>query len=305
MHWLGLLQLFFLAYVLLVALLTASLYRAMRRPGRFTYAAALARGYAVEPGELNLHAEAITLRDARGRQTPAWRIAGRDPDGPIVIMLHGFARSRYSSLQLAPFFAEYAATLILPDLPGQGESEARASEAGVTEHQDVIAFAAQTRDGDRPVVLYGRSMGAGVALAAAAHEPDAFAGVIGEGIYRTWHGPIRNRLRLRRWPREPMVTLAGLLFRGLVHRLSAFDRATLATRLRCPLLLLHGSDDAVCPLRDAEQITAAAPDAELVTFPGAMHLNLHTHDPARYRNAIAAFFDRLLPQPTRENTNPS
>jgi len=293
MHWLGLLQLFLLAYALLVTLLTLSLYRAMRQPGRFTYAAALARGYTAEPAELGLDATAITLRDARGHDTPAWRINGRNPDGPIVIMLHGFARSRYSTLELAPFFAPHAATLILPDLPGQGESAARKSAAGVTEYRDVLAFAAQVRDGARPIVLYGRSMGAGVALAAAAHEPGAFAGVLGEGIYRTWHGPIRNRLRLRRWPAEPMVTLAGLLFRLLVHGLADFDRAALAARVRCPLLLMHGSDDAVCLPTDAEQIAAAAePHSQLIIFPGAMHLNLHIHDPTRYREALQTYFAR-------------
>jgi len=298
MHWLGLLQLFLLAYVLLVVLLTAGLYRAMRRPTRFTYADALARGCAAEPAELGLDAQTLTLRDAAGNTSPAWRIAGRDPDGPIVLMLHGFARSRYSELELAPLFLDHAATLILPDLPAHGESSARVSTAGVTEYRDVIAFAEQVRDGARPIVLYGRSMGAGVALAAAAHEPNMFAGVLGEGIYRTWHGPIRNRLRLRRWPTEPMVSLAGLAFRVWFHGLGDYDRAGLAARLQCPLLLMHGTEDAVCHLEDAERIAAAAPDAELIPFPGAMHLNLHTHDPPRYRDAIATFYARLTPQPT-------
>lgn len=303
MQWLGLLQLFLLAYALLVVLLTAGLYRAMRRPGRFTYAAALARGYATEPSELGLDAEAITLRDAKGYDTPAWRIAGRQAHGPVVIMLHGFARSRYSMLELAPLFVEHAGTLILPDLPAHGESRAPVGTAGVVEYRDVLAFAEQVRDGARPLVLYGQSMGAGIALAAAAHEPGLFAGVVGEGVYRTWHGPIRNRLRLRRWPAEPMVSLAGLFFRVIFHGLNDYDRAQLAARLRCPLLLMHGTQDAVCELVDAEQIATAAADSKLIPFPGAMHLNLHIHDPERYREALAAFFARLTPQPILETTN--
>ncbi len=293
---LKLLPLFAVAAGLLLVLVTLGLYRAMRRPPRFTFAAALARRFPTDPADLDLGATQLSLRDAKGYHTPAWSIQGRNPAGPVVIMLHGFARSRYSSLELAPCFVDHASRLILPDLPGHGESAARCTSAGVTDWRDVLGFVEQVQGGGGlhvPTVLYGRSMGAGIAIAAAAHGGDRIAGVIAEGAYRGWAGPIRRRLRLRRYPAEPFVMLASLIYRLLVAGLGDFDRVKLAGRLRCPLLLLHGCADAVCAIDDAHAIAAAAPDATLVEFEAGQHMDLHRADPQRHQLAIDRFFTTL------------
>jgi len=293
MNVLDMLPLFLIAGGLLSVLVTAALYRGLRRPPRFTFADALARGFPTEPAGLGLEAEERTLRDAAGKDTAAWVIAGRDPKGPLVLMLHGFGRSRYSSLELAPAFVGKARQLVLVDLPAHGDSAAKASHAGVTEWRDVLAYVEQVRADDRPVVLYGRSMGAGISIAAAAHSPGVIAGVIAEGAYRDWAKPIRRRLRLRRYPAEPFVTLIGLLYRLLGGPLRDFDRARLAERLTCPLLLLHGSNDAICPLDDAQAIAAAARHAELVVFEGGQHLDLHRVDEPRHRDAVTRFLSAI------------
>lgn len=49
-------------------------------------------------------------------------------------------------------------------------------------------------------------------------------------------------------------------------------------RLRLPLLLLHGEQDAIIPIAQSEQILARAPSAELVPIAGAGHDDVNRFD---------------------------
>ena len=118
------------------------------------------------------------------------------------------------------------------------------------------------------------------------------AGVIVEGTYRLWHQPLREVLARRRYPMGVLLPLAaGVMW--LLRSLPRFDRVEQAGRLACPLLVLHGSADNVCPYAAGEQIAAAAPDARLVCFEGGGHLDMLRRWPERYEAEIAAFFERV------------
>jgi pimeloyl-[acyl-carrier protein] methyl ester esterase len=69
-------------------------------------------------------------------------------------------------------------------------------------------------------------------------------------------------------PRERDLALLdeGLAF---LERYSMLDRAA---QIRCPVRLLHGGQDRVCPVAAAELLTAALPQAELTVWPEAGHL---------------------------------
>ncbi|MBC7835299.1 MAG: hypothetical protein H7Y88_09400, partial [Phycisphaerales bacterium] len=72
----------------------------------------------------------------------------------------------------------------------------------------------------------------------------------------------------------------------------AFDRCTHAARLRCPLLVLHGELDSVCPLDDGLLITASSRQSRLQVIPGAGHLDLWSN-PAHAAICTAAVRDLL------------
>ena len=84
---------------------------------------------------------------------------------------------------------------------------------GLTEAKDLLGIIDQLNITDRPVVLYGSSMGAGVSIVAGAHKtaPDrGIAAVIVDGPYRRFHDPIVSQLRIRRLPPYPIIWLATL-----------------------------------------------------------------------------------------------
>jgi pimeloyl-ACP methyl ester carboxylesterase len=63
--------------------------------------------------------------------------------------------------------------------------------------------------------------------------------------------------------------------------------------MKCPLLLLHGQQDPLCPLAGVKAIAQAARDATLTILPGGGHCDMAGRDPERYLEAVAPFVARL------------
>ena len=80
-------------------------------------------------------------------------------------------------------------------------------------------------------------------------------------------------------PREgdSRVLADGLAF------LERYSMRDLAAQINCPVRLLHGGRDAVCPLAGAELLAGALPDAELTVWPEAGHAPFLTR-PERFRS---------------------
>lgn len=306
----GLMVLLAVASALVIVIGVAALLHALLRPPRKTYAVALGRGLPTDPGEmgergqgaegpLSYEAVAFSLHD--GSATPGWIITGDNPRGPTVVVTHGFGDSRYGALTWAPLLVPHASSVVLYDLRGHGEAESRYAHCGTTDVADLLGVLDQLPSAG-PVVLLGYSMGGGIALAAAARndareEGARIVGVIADGPYRFWDEPIRCYLRARRYPVWPFVPLTGwvlrLLWPGFTPR--TFDRAGHARRLRCPLLVLHGEVDPLCPTASARAIAdaAPAPGGEWIEFAAGGHLDLPAVDEAKYRAALARFFHRV------------
>lgn len=292
----GLALLLTIAAVLVCILAVAGLLHALSHPPRKTYAVALGRGQPTEPEAAGLVGEAATLTLSDQTTTPAWLVRGEDPAGPTVLIVHGFGDSRYGALTWAAWLAPYAPRLVAYDQRGQGESAARRSTLGVREVDDVLAVMDQLHHSDQGagrIVLFGYSMGATVAIAAAARAGDRVAGVIADGPYRFWHEPVGAELRRRRYPGAVMLSLARLLLWLSVSAIRRFDRVAYARQVNVPMLVLHGTEDAICRIEAAHAIAEAAPQGELVVFEGGGHLDLATLEPGRYRAALARFFERI------------
>ena len=290
----GFFLLLLVAALLVTALAVAALLYGLGHPRRKTYAAALGRGDPTEPEAVGATGRSVTFTLADGSTAPAWSLDGHAPDGPVVLVLHGFADSRYGALTWAPLLLPHASRVVIYDQRGHGESSAPRSTLGAHEAADAAAVIDQLEEtSDAPVVLFGYSMGAVIALAAATERPGRVAGVIADGVYRHWATPVHSVLRQKRYPATALVALARAALWCAAPAYRDFDRIHHARQLRCPLLALHGTADACCPLNDAQAIVDAAPHGELVTFPDGEHLDLAAREPQRYRDALAKFFSAL------------
>ncbi len=115
--------------------------------------------------------------DAAGHR---WAYAYREADAadaPTVVMLHGFTGSKENWYPLARALGgRYR--LLIPDLPGWGDSE-RTPELryGFPEQATHVAAFLRALSPNAPVVLLGHSMGGGIAALTAARCPQAVAKV--------------------------------------------------------------------------------------------------------------------------------
>lgn len=291
-----LLTLFAAAAVLLTVVGTVVLVRTVQHPRRKTFAFALANDLPGDPSQLGLTFTEKRFHFTDGSKTLGWMIDGACPAGPIMIISHGWNSCRHGALIRVPLLGVFASRLVAYDLRGHGESTASRCRMGTTEAEDLLEIIDQLEDQDTPVVLFGTSMGAGASIAAAAkadRRRRRIAAVIAEGPYRTFGEPIAGQMRRRRLPSFPLSQLATAIMAVSGGSLRHYDRAALAARLACPLLVLHGTGDPVCPIDSARHIASAASEGRMVEFPDAGHGNLAIFDEQAYIEAVETFMDSL------------
>jgi pimeloyl-ACP methyl ester carboxylesterase/predicted glycosyltransferase len=81
---------------------------------------------------------------------------------------------------------------------------------------------------------------------------------------------------------------------------SASEVEALCARVRCPVLVIHGSDDRCQPVARGARL-AELTDGELVTLDGSGHLP-QGRDPARVLRLITEFTDKITGKPMRTTT---
>ena len=167
----GLLLLFALAIVMLCVwggALTAL--QALRPPRKF-FAWALATGRPKDPADLGLAFEDTQYSSGQHFPCPAWRITAKSthPNAPILVVIHGWGRSRWDSLTRVEPFLHACGEMVLLDLPAHGEHASTWSTLGIHEPTcvlNVLQEIARQSPG-KNIILAGHSMGAGIAIRAA------------------------------------------------------------------------------------------------------------------------------------------
>ena len=301
--------------------------RSLARPPRRGYAWAVSKSRPADPSELHSPREfqTILIKHNALESGPAWIIPGDNPSGPVVIFCHGWGETKMDILQRLDAILPHCSRIISWDMPGHGEAPKGATPLGTSEWmilEDLVELAqgedldARERDAegleatledeadwdahfDKPpkpgaprVVLWGYSLGAGVAIDLVANRARRISAVIAESPYRLAPTPARNMLILKRLPWRltlgPAMFLLGIT-RNDGPRWTGFDRASLARDAHCPILVIHGDADEISPPADGAAIARAAGTGEdgtspsrgtLVPLPGATHFDLWL-DPAR------------------------
>jgi len=268
---------------------------ALTHPPRVTAGVAAARGWWIDPGDAELEFEEWTLDRPDGTRLPVWDVPlPTAPQGPIVIISHCWGGSRIESLQRLPFIQDEASRVILWDQRAHGEAAGSGvSTLGTREVSDLLDLIDRVAHDGRPVVLYGYSMGAGISIVAASRD-DRVIGVIADGPYRWTGEPVNSILRINGIPLFPITNVVHRWLCLRFDGLRGSDRARFASDLRCPLLVLHGTHDAVTSIESAREIAEAAPEHEFIVMADAAHIDLHIEHPEHYRRALASFIRRSM-----------
>jgi fermentation-respiration switch protein FrsA (DUF1100 family) len=218
-------------------------------------------------------AEEVTLTSADGERLIAWYIPPQDSK-PLVIYFHGNGGALNLRADRFRWLTTHGFGLLGLSYRGYGGSSGKPSEAGLLLDASAAYDFAAARYPSGRIVLWGESLGTGVAIALAAGRqvggiildaPFTSAADIGAAAYP--FAPVRWFIK------------------------DSFHSDERIGRVKAPLLVLHGEMDRIIPIRFGERLfTLANEPKQMVRLPSGGHVDLDDHGaPA----AVRAFLNGL------------
>jgi dipeptidyl aminopeptidase/acylaminoacyl peptidase len=266
--------------------------------GAATYTHPARRPAATTPAAVGLPYEELRLLTEDGLRIAAWYVPSANR--AAVILLHGTGGNRGGGLGLGRDLAARGYGLLMLDLRAHGESDGAVSTMGLLEVRDVRAAAAYLQS--RPevdaarIAVYGASLGAAVAIMAAAEIPELRA-VVADSSFASVEWLAGNQfgslLSLPPWMASTVV-LWGSLQTGL-------DATQMAPAARVgrinprPLMIIHGEQDDVFKVENARLLARAAGEPkEVWIVPGVGHTAAYATDPAGYASRVGTFLEEAM-----------
>jgi pimeloyl-ACP methyl ester carboxylesterase len=250
----GIFIFFSTALAALVLLLSVLIVREMTRPPRHTVGYALAKGLPTDPGDLGMEFEEWWLDRPDGDRLPVWEIATGEQSSATAVFLHGWGHSRIDMLMHMSEWRHRFARQVYYDLRGHGDADGSLSLLGCREDDDLIALLESLGSG--PFVLIGYSMGAVIALAAAARDHpirEQIACVFAYAPYADFLSSLRGRLHRAAQPTRPLTDIAMMWLRTTGVPPRSLTTSDLRA-IRCPVIIVHGDADIVSPSAQVQWI---------------------------------------------------
>ena len=204
-----------------------------------------------------MEAEEHVLATADGEKVIVWHVSAK-PGRPVILYFHG------NGDFLAGFFGRFrdliadGAGVVALSYRGYAGSTGHPSERGLLlDARAAYAFATARYSADQ-IVVWGFSLGTGVAVALAAEQP--------------------VRKLILEAPYTSTADVAASMFWFMPVRLvmrDQFRSDERIARVKAPLLIMHGSNDPAIPIVFGERLFALAHEPkQFVRFPGGGHENL-------------------------------
>jgi fermentation-respiration switch protein FrsA (DUF1100 family) len=210
----------------------------------------------VDPATIGLKAEILRLKTEDGESLLAWRIPP-SPGRPLILYFHGNAGGLDLRVERFRAMAEAGMGLLAIEYRGYASSTGSPSERGLKLDGEAV-YTAAIASGVKPerIVPLGESLGSGVAVALAArHKVGAlvldspYSSIADVAAATYWFVPVRALLR------DP------------------FRNELLIGSVAAPTLIVHGTKDAVVPIRFGEKLFGLANSPkDFWRVDGAAHL---------------------------------
>jgi fermentation-respiration switch protein FrsA (DUF1100 family) len=202
-------------------------------------------------------AQEIELDTRDGERVIAWHVPPRG-DKPVIVYFHGNGGSLRGRVDRFRALTADGTGLVALSYRGYGGSSGRPTEAGLLDDAEAAYAFAVARYPAGRIVLWGESLGTGVAVALAAEKPVArvvlespFTSAVDIAARRYWFVPVRWLMK------------------------DQFRSDLRIGKVTAPVLVLHGERDGVVPISLGEQLYALIKSPKrFVRFPGAGHNDL-------------------------------
>lgn len=203
---------------------------------------------------------AVRIEAPDGMRPLAWWAPPSDRTRPVVVYFHGNGGTVASRATRARLLLDAGYGVLLAGYRYNAGAGGEPSEAGlIADGRAAVEFVRAQGFPPERMVLYGESLGTGVAVAIAAERDVAavilampYTSIADVAQEHYWYFPVRWLVKDR------------------------FDSLSRIAKVRSPLLVLHGEDDTLIPVKVAQQLFKAAPGPKEGHFiPGGRHGNLY------------------------------
>ena len=202
---------------------------------------------------------ALRLPTEDGLALLAWWRAPREPSSPVLLVIHGNAGHIGDRAHKVRDYLDQGYGVLLLSYRYNAETGGSPSEANLfADARMAVSYLRQEGVPDDRIVLFGESLGSGIAVAMATEFP--VGALVLEAPYSSmpdmaqhhyWYAPARWLVRDR------------------------FDSMSRIGKVSAPILVIHGEDDTVIPLKFGRRLFEAAPEPKQAHFlPEARHNNL-------------------------------
>lgn len=221
--------------------------------------------------------EEVTFSTDDGVTLAAWHLPLPESRG-TVILFNGNAGNRAHRLPLGRVLASAGFSVLLTDYRGYGGNPGAPSEEALAADAHAALSYVRSRSGDDPVVYYGESLGAGVAVGLATEKPPAAL--------------------VLRSPFASLPDVASVHYPWIPTSLLLRDRYPNVERIPqidAPVLVIAGSGDSIVPEEQSRKVFEAASEPKtLVVVDGAGHNDPALLDGAEMIGALVRFLEESL-----------
>lgn len=217
-----------------------------------------------------------------GEKLHAWFAPASDPQAPLLLYLHGARWDLTGSVTRIPRWNRMGFAVLAIDWRGFGRSSPLApTEKTANEDAEAAWQYLRATWPNRRVILFGHSLGAAMASQLALQHPEA-DGLILEA-------PFTNIQDMLRESKFAILPISGLITQR-------FDNLARIDQIRVPLLIAHGTADAIVPVAMGERLHAAATARKrLFIVEGGTHHNLTANWFDTYARAVHEHFHLPVP----------
>lgn len=240
------------------------------------------RELTITPAQVGLKYEDVYFTADDGVELHGWWIPNEAET--TMVWFHGNAGNISHRLDnLIQLHDRVGINVFIFDYRGYGQSQGSPSEEGIYADAEAALDFVQSR-GTQRLVLFGRSLGAAVAVEMATrHRVHA---VILESPFTSVRGMAR-----RAYPFLP-AGLTAKIVRSRFNSISKIDRVD------SPVLILHGDRDDIVPMDEGRELFEAANDPkQFYTIDGAGHNDTYYVGGESYFQALELFLEEPTGRP--------
>lgn len=216
----------------------------------------------VSPASVGLpEASERVLETPDGARVLMWYAPAKS-GAPTILYFHGNGGSLKERSERFARYTEGGLGMLMMTYRGYGGSTGTPSEAAnVADAKLAYAWLIENGVAARDIILYGESLGSGIATQIAAANP--VRGLVLDAPYTSIVD-----VAARQYPFLPVRALL----------LDRYETLRYIGRVKAPLLIIQGERDQVIPVGMGRAVYAAAPEPKrMITFPDAGHSNHHRY----------------------------